>query len=106
MCGWSRSGSPGQASRLLRQTDDVPTFEKGGTGSMGLSASGIAAAGALGASAMIGVGLRLIVQPAGGEPGYHLTLDPPDLVGGGLTVGLGVAALYATFRALRFRDFL
>jgi hypothetical protein len=82
----------------------VATFEKTGTVAAGTNLSGLAAVGA--ATAMIGVGLQMMVQPPGPEPGYHLTHEHHDLIGGGLIVGVGVAALYATFRAVRLKDIL
>jgi hypothetical protein len=80
----------------------VATFEKTGTVTAGANVSGLAAVGA--ATAMIGVGLPMVVQAPGPEPGYHLAHDHHDLIGGGLIVGVGVAALYATFRAVRLKD--
>jgi hypothetical protein len=97
----------GQHRRRSRHTAVVTTYEKTGTVSMGTAASGVAVVGsAAGATAAIGVALKMIVQPAAPEPGYHLAPDAHDLIGGGLMIGLGVAALYATFRALRLRDLL
>jgi hypothetical protein len=83
----------------------VATFEKTGTVAAQMSASGFATVAAA-ATAMIGVGLPMMVQLPGPEPGYHLVHDHHDLVGGGLMVGVGFAALYATLRAIRPRDVL
>jgi hypothetical protein len=80
----------------------VATFEKTGTVAAGTNLSGFAGAAATG---MIGVGLAMTVQPAGPEPGYHLMHDYHDPFGG-LMVGFGFAALYATLRAVRLKDFL
>jgi hypothetical protein len=46
----------------------------------------------------------MMIQPPGPEPGFHLTHDHYDLVGGGIMVGIGVAAIYATLRAVDWRD--
>jgi hypothetical protein len=83
----------------------VATFEKTGTVAAAASLSGLATLGAA-ATAMIRVGLPITVQPHGPEPGYHPMHDHHDLIGSGLMVGVGFAALYATFRAIRLRDVL
>jgi hypothetical protein len=54
----------------------------------------------------IAIGARVMVNPPGPEPGYHLTHDHHDLVGGGIMVGIDAAAIYATQRAVEWRELL
>jgi len=88
----------------------MTTYEKSGALMAGTSLSGLSSVATLGGvasgAAMIVAGARMMVQPPGPEPGYHLTHDHHDLVGGGIMVGIGVAAIYATFRAVHLRDIL
>lgn len=76
----------------------VTVYEKSGTVSATASVSGFAMLGGA-ATAMIGVGLKMMLAPPTPEPGYHLAHGHHDVVGGAVVFGLGVAALYASFRA-------
>lgn len=58
-----------------------------------------AVGGAVAATAMIGVGLQMMVGPPPPEPGYHLEHGHHDVFGGAIVFGIAVAALHTTVRA-------
>ena len=53
-------------------------------------------------AALVYAGAKMMVTPPGPEPGYHLTHQLGDLIGGGILVTVGVAAIYAGARAFRY----
>jgi hypothetical protein len=80
-------------------------YEKSGTGFIGVSGSGLAVLAA-GGTAVIGVAAHMMVTPPPPDLGYHLPTDHHDIFGTGVFVGVGVAALYATLRAVRWQDLI
>jgi hypothetical protein len=75
-------------------------FETSGGSQVGFSASGTAiTALAAGGTAMVGVGLKMMVGPRAPEPGYHLEHRYYDFVTGGLMVGCGVVGLTVAARS-------
>ena len=84
----------------------VTTYEKSGEISAGASLSGVATVAALASGGTsIAIGVKMIVHPPGPEPGFHLTHAHPDPLGL-VSVGIGVGAIYATLRAVHWRDLL
>ena len=72
----------------------MSVFETSGGAQVGFSASGVRAiAAAAGGTAMVGVGLKMMIGPPAPDAGYHLEHKYYDFVTGGLMFGCGVVGL-------------